>query len=123
MRDHLNRLTKVVAVALLIDHTLIDTSRGDVVLSRGADIEEALIVTQVQIRFVTILCHIALAMLVRIERARVDVYIRVKLLYRNLVPTSLKQFAKAGGYNTLTKRGDHASCHKDVSCIGHNCAI
>ena len=89
-------------MALLIDHTLIDTSRGDVVLPRGANIEEALIVTQVQICFVTILCHIALAMLVGIERTRVNVYIRVKLLYRNLVPTSLKQFAKTGGYNTLT---------------------
>ena len=37
----------VIPVALLIDHALIDTSRGDVVLPRGADIEEALIVSQI----------------------------------------------------------------------------
>ena len=103
VRDHLHRLTEVVPVALLIDHALIDTSRGDVVLPRGADIEESLIVTQVQIRFVTILCHIALTMLVGVERPWVDVYIRVKLLDRNLVSTSLKQFTKTGGYNALTK--------------------
>ena len=110
-------------MALFIDHALIDTSRGDVVLPGGTDIEKALIVSQVQIRLMAIFRHIALAMLVRVERTWVNVYIRIKLLYRNLVPTSLKQFAKAGGYNALTKRGDHASRHKDVSCIGHNCAI
>ena len=87
VRDNLDRLAQVVAAALLVDDALVNASRGDVVGARGLDVGEALIVPQVQVRLMAIDGDIALAVLIGVQRARVDVDVRVKLLAGDTVST------------------------------------
>ncbi len=66
--------------------------------------QKTLIVTQVQVSLGAVISHIALAMLIRVQSARINVYVRVKLLDGNLEAAGLKQFGKRCGNNTLAQR-------------------
>lgn len=50
-------LPQVVPFALLVDDILVDLASGQVVVLGEADVEEAFIVTQVQVYFPTIIQH------------------------------------------------------------------
>ena len=89
--DNLHRLAQVVAAALLIDDALIDTTGGDIVGTRGLDVGKTLIVTQVQVGLMAIDSDVALAVLIGVQRARVDVDIGVKLLAGDAVTTREQQ--------------------------------
>ena len=80
VRDNLHRLAEIVSAALLVDDALVDTSGGDVVRASSVDVGETLIVTEVEVGLVAVDSHIAFAMLVGVQCARIDVDIRVKLL-------------------------------------------
>ncbi len=87
----LHRLAQVVAVALLVDDALVDASGGDVVGAGGLDVGEAFVMAQVEVGLVAVDGHIALPVLVGVERPRVDVDVWVKLLYRYAVTTRFQQ--------------------------------
>ena len=80
VRDNLHRLAEIVSAALLVDDALVDTPGGDVVRASSVDVGETLIVTEVEVGLVAVDSHIAFAMLVGVQCARIDVDIRVKLL-------------------------------------------
>ena len=103
MRNDLNGFAQVVAAALLVDNALVDASRGEVVVAGGTYASEALVVSQVKIRFLSIVCYVALTMLIRIQRARVNVNVRVEFLYRNVEATCLQQFSDRCSDNALAK--------------------
>ena len=104
VRHHLHGLAQVVAPALLVDHRLIDASRGHAVGPCGLYASETLIVTQVEVGLHAVGRHVALAMLIGIKRSRVDVDVRVELLDRNLIATRLQQFTNRGRNNAFTQR-------------------
>ena len=89
MGDDLYGLAEVVALTLLADDVLVDTPGGDIVGSRGRYVEEALIVSKIQVGFVPVIGDIAFAVLVGIEGAWVNVDVGVELLYRDAVATCL----------------------------------
>ena len=116
VRNDLNGLAKVVATTLTVDDGLVDPTRSDRIVARCAYASETLIVTEVEVGLHAIDSHIALSMLVWVERAWVDVDIWVELLYCDFVATSLKQHADARRNDAFTEGGNHTSCYKDISC-------
>ena len=116
VRNHLNGLAKIVATTLTVDDGLVDPASSDRIVARCADASETLIVAKVEVGLHAIDSHIALTMLVWVERTRVDVDIWVELLYCDFVASCLKQHTDARRNNAFTEGGNHTSCYKDISC-------
>ncbi len=91
VRDHLNRRAEIVAAAFLLDDRLVDLARRHVVVVGERLVDEALVMTQIQVRLGPVLGDEDLAVLVRIHRAGVDVDVRVQLLDRHCDPPTLEQ--------------------------------
>ena len=70
--------------------------------------------TQVQIRFASVIRYVAFAVFIRIKRSRIDIDIGIELLNRYFVATCLEQLAYRGGYNSLSQRGDYPTRYKYV---------
>ena len=91
--NHLDGLAQIVAPTFLVDDALVDASRGEVVVAGGLYARKAFVMPQVQVSFLSVVGHIAFAVLVRVQRTRVDVDIRVELLDGNVVAACLQQLA------------------------------
>ena len=89
MGHDLYRLTEVVAMPLAVDDGLIDAPRGDTVVTGGMNTCKPFVVTQVQVGLETVIRHVALTMLVGVQRPWVDVDVGVELLDGHLVTTCL----------------------------------
>ena len=117
MGHHLNGLAEIVAVTLAVNDGLVDATCGDGVVAGGVDTGETLVMSEVEVCLHAIDSDVALAMLVGIEGARVDVDVGVELLNGDLVATCLQEFADAGRDDAFAQRGDHASSDEDVFCV------
>ena len=93
---YLNRFAQVVAVTLAIYHRLVDAAGCYRVVSCCVYACKSLVVSQVEVGFEAVGCHVAFAVLVGVQCARIDVDIRVELLDSNFVAACLQQFANAG---------------------------
>ena len=93
MRHHLDGLTEIVATALLVDYRLVDAACGHGIGLGGLDVRETLVVTKVEIGLHAIDGDVTLSMLIRIERAGVDVDIRIKFLDSDVVAPCLKELS------------------------------
>ena len=91
MRYHLHRLTQIIPLTLLVDHALIDTSGTDIIRTGSLDIQETLVMAQVQLSLISIDGNVTFPMLIRVQRTRVDVDVRIKFLDSNLVTSCLKE--------------------------------
>ncbi len=91
VRDDLHRFAQIVATAFLVDHTLIHSARCDVVGASRLDVGETLVVPQVQVGLVTVDGDIALAVLIGVERAWINVDVGVKLLNCHIEASREKQ--------------------------------
>ena len=89
VRDDLDGLAQVLPATLLVNDTLVDASGGDVVRLGRLNVEEALVVTQVQIGLCAVHSHVALSMLIRVQRAWIHIDVRVQLLDGHGVPAGL----------------------------------
>ena len=97
MRHHLYGLSEEIAMSLLVDYRLVDAACRHAVGSCGLDTGETLVVTEVKVGLHAVNRDVAFAVLVRIERARVDIDVWVKLLDGNLIASRLQQFADGSG--------------------------
>jgi hypothetical protein len=79
VRDDLDRAAQVVAATLLGDDSLVDAARRDVAELAQVGVDEALVVTEVQVGLGAIVGDEHLAVLVRRHRPGVDVDVRVEL--------------------------------------------
>ena len=70
---------------------------------------------EVQVRFHAVLRYITLSVLIRIERTRVDVDVRVHLLDGDAVAAGLEEFSDAGRDDSLPEGGHDASRHENES--------
>ncbi len=84
VRDHLDRAAEEIAAPLLLDDLGIDLPAGEVADAAEADVNEAFIVTQIQVGFSAVIQHEDFAMLVGAHRAGIDVDVRIQLLHRHL---------------------------------------
>ena len=60
------------------------------------DVGETLVVPEVKVGLVSVDCHVALSMLVRIESPGIDVDVRIKLLDSNLIAPRKKEPCQRG---------------------------
>ena len=90
---HLYGLAQVVAAALLVYHGLVYPACGQRVCLCGLYACETLVVAEVKVGFHAVYGHIALSVLIGVERARVYVYVRVELLDGDVVASCLEQLA------------------------------
>ena len=118
MGHHLHGLAQVSAFALLVDHGLVDAAGGYVVGLAGGDVQEALIVAQVEVGLCTIIRHIALAVLIGVEGARIHVDIGIEFLDGHPQTACLKKLGQTGRNNAFAQRGGYAPCHENV--LSHN---
>ena len=102
MRDYLHGFAQIVPAPFLANNRLINTSRGYIIAPRRLHIEETFVMTQVQIRFASVIRYVAFAVFIRIKRSRIDIDIGIELLNRYFVATCLEQLAYRGGYNSLS---------------------
>lgn len=72
---------------------------------------------EVEVCFLTVSGHVAFAMLVGVERAGVNVDIRVELLVGHSVAAGFQQIGQRCSYYSFAQRGNHASGNKDVLWI------
>ena len=97
VRDDLHGAALVLAGSFLVEHALIHLSGGEVVELGEVGVGEALVMTEVEVRFRAVVEHIDLAVLVRVHRAGVDVQVRVEFLHDDLQAAQLQQGAEGGG--------------------------
>jgi hypothetical protein len=87
---HLNSAAKKIATPLLGDYRAIDLPLGYAGGSGNVGIDEAFIVTQVEVGFLTIFSNEDLAMLIRRHCPRIDIDVGIQLLNRNRDVTALQ---------------------------------
>jgi len=120
MGHYLDGFSQIVPMSFAVNHRFVDATSCYRVVSCCVYACEALVVAQIEVGLKAVLRHIALAVLVGVQRPRVDVNIRVKLLYCYLVAACLQQFPYRGGDDALSQRGNHAARDEDVLCIHKN---
>ena len=79
-------------MTLLVDDCLVDTTSGERIRFCSLNAGESLVVSEVEVGLHTIYRYVALTMLIRVQRTRVDVDVWVKLLDSNVVTSCLKKF-------------------------------
>ena len=114
VRDDLNRVSEILAAALLGDHGGVDLPGGGIGGTGEIDVQKALVVTDVQIGLRAVLSNEDLTVLKGIHRAGVDVDVRIQLLHHDAEPASPQKTAQAGCCEPLPKRGDDAPGDEDV---------
>ena len=93
VRNDLHRPTEIVSAAFLLNDRQINLPGRPVVVAPGDGIREALVVTEIEIRFRAVVGHVHFAVLVRAHRARIDVDVRIEFLQRDPIAVSLEQRA------------------------------
>jgi hypothetical protein len=114
VRDHLDGLAQVHPAPLLLDHALVDLARAQAVQVGELPAREPLVMAQVEVGLRAVLEHVDLAVLVRAHRPRIDVEVRVELLYPDGQAPELKQRAERRRRQPLAKRRNHSARHEDV---------
>ena len=90
MWDDLYRRTKIITPSFLADDSFVNFTAGIVAAFAGASSDKAFIVSQVKIRFRTILGDENFTVLEGTHCARIDVNIRIQLQHRHLKTTRFK---------------------------------
>ena len=103
MRNNLDSLTQIVAPSFAVYHRFIYATGCYTVVSCGTYTRKPFIVPQVEVGLKTILCHVALTVLIGVQCPWVNIDIRVELLNRHLVAACQQQFADAGRNDSLSK--------------------
>ena len=116
VRDDLHGAAQEVAAALAADERLVDRAGGDVTVARQRLVDEALVVTQVQVGLGAVVGHEDLAVLERAHGSGVDVEIGVELLDGHLQAAGLQEPAERSRGDALAKRGYDAPGNEDVLC-------
>ena len=114
VRDHLDRVTEVVAAALLGDHAGVDLAGRHVGDLAEVGVEEPLVVPDVEVGLRAVVGHEDLAVLERVHRPGVDVEVGVQLLHRDPEPARAQQATEARSGEALAERGGDASGDEHV---------
>ena len=119
VRNHLDGLSQIVSAAFLLNHRLVNLTGGNGVVHRSTDARVTLVMAQVQIGLHTVFRHIAFPVFVGVQRARIDVDVRVEFLDGNRIAARLEKTADAGRNDSFTQGGDYASCHENKLSVPH----
>src|SRR3982751_2421829 len=78
---------------------------------------KAFVVTEVEVRFGTIVGYIDFAMLERRHRSRIDVDVRIELHHLHAHSSRLQQASNARSCQALSEARNYAACNKNI--FGH----
>ena len=118
VRNHLHSAAEEVAATLAGDKSFVNGALREVRFARQVLVDEALVMPQVKIAFVTVFGDEDLAMLKRAHGARVHVKVWVHLLHGHLVAASLQQMPQGGGRDALAQRRHDAAGYENM--LGHS---
>ena len=121
--DHLHRRAEVFAAALLLQHVPVHLAGRQVGKAVEVLVDEPLVMSQIQIRFRTVLGHIHLAVLVRAHRTGVDVDVGIELLRRHLQSSGLEQPPQRGRCDPLAQSRHHTAGHEDIFGVFLSAAV
>ena len=114
VRNHLHGLAEIFAVALLVEHGLINLAAGEIVQARELDVGEPLVMAEVEVGFRAVVEHINFAVLIRVHRAGIHVEIGVELLQRDLEAAVFEQRAERRRRQAFAQRTHHTAGYKNV---------
>ena len=114
--DDLHRLPQISALTLLVQHVPVYLAGGQVGVFVQVFVDEALVMTQIQIGLGAVIGHEHLAVLQRAHGARVHVHIGVQLLAGHLQAAALQKPTQRCSGNAFAQTGDHAAGHKNKFC-------
>ena len=117
VRDDLHGRAEELALALLAEHRVPDCAGRVARVPREVLVDEALVVSDVEIGLGPVLGHEHLAVLEGAHGARVDVQVRVELLRRDGEAARFQQATERRGDDPLAQRGDDAT--RDEHVPGH----
>ena len=115
--DDLDRLAQVGALAFPVDDRPVDLARRDVVRLRHVDAQEPFVVPEIQVGLGAVLRHIALAVLVRIQRSGVDVDVGIEFLDGDPQPSGLQELRQRSRNDAFAQGGGHAASNENVLCV------
>ena len=104
MGDHLHRTPEVVALALLADDVVVDGTRRHIGVAGEVLVDEALIVTQVEVGLRAVFGHEDLPVLERAHRPGIDIEIGIELLDDDFETTALQKATERGSGDAFSKR-------------------
>ena len=102
MRDDLDGLAQIGAFPFFGNDRIVDSAGGDVIGLGGVNAQETLVMAQVQVGLCAILRHVTFPVLVGIQRARVDIQIRVEFLDGDAQAPCLQQLGQRGRDDSFT---------------------
>ena len=89
MRYYLYGLAQVVAFSFFVYNGLVYTARGHIVGLRGGDVQEAFIMSQVQVGLCPVVRNETFAVFVGVERTGIHIDVRIEFLYGDFQPPAL----------------------------------
>ena len=101
MGNDLNGGSQIISPPFFLQDFTVNFTRRHIGILIEADINKALIVSQIQVCFRSIIGHINFSVLIRAHGPWIDIDIRVKFLNSDLETTILEQPAQTGCYNPL----------------------
>ena len=122
VRDHLNGAAQIISTALLAQYCVVHATRRKVIGTAHYRARESLVVTQIEIRFRTVVGDEDLSMLEGTHRAGVDVDVRVQLEEGDFETARFKHSSEGGGSDPLTQGRHNTTSNEHISRHGfHQC--
>ena len=118
VRDHLHGAAQVVTATLLAQHRVVHAAGGEIIGALHGGVGEALVVTQVEVGFSTVLGDKNLAVLERAHGARIDVDVGVQFKQRDFEAPGLKHCGQGSGGYPLPQRRNNAASDENISRHG-----
>ena len=114
VRNNLDRLAEVVALAFLVDHRLVDLAGRVIAVARQRGIGKAFVMAQVEIGLGAIVEDVDFAVLIGAHRAGIDIDVGIELLQADAQPALFEQHADRGAGQALAQRTHDAAGDKNV---------
>ena len=112
--DRLHRLAEVAALPLARKHVRVDLAGRQVRVPVQILVDEAFIVSEIEVCLSAVLGHVNLAVLIGAHRAGIDVDVRIELLRRDLEASCLQKPSERRRRNALAETGNYPAGHKNV---------
>ena len=110
----MDRSAQVIAASLLGKYRPIYFSGGDTTILSKVDIDKTLVVSEIKIRFSTIICHKYFTVLIRTHGAWIDVDIGIELLNGDFMSPSLQKLTQRRCSDAFSKRRYNATRYKNI---------
>ena len=118
MRNDLNGGAQVIAVAFLIDNTLIDFAGGYAVRALGRHTGKPFIMAEIKVSFGAVVGYKDFAVLIRAHSAGIDVQVRIQLAQTNLKAPRLQNGCQRSRRQPLAERRNDTAGNENEFCFG-----